>query len=894
MSGQTDRARVEAVFEAALELGADARSAFVTAACGDDVAMRRAVLALLAGSARTRGVLERAPPAPAHDAPPERLGVYRVLREIGRGGMGVVYDAERDDGQFRRRVAVKIMRPDSDPELRQRVLAERQILAALDHPCIARLLDGGLTTDGRPYLVMEHVDGLPVDVYCDRMRLTVAERLRLFCEVARAVEHAHRSLVVHRDLKPSNILVTADGRLKLLDFGIAKLLNPWVHGAGPPMTRDRLALTPEYASPEQLQGDAVTTGADVYSLGVVLYELMTGRRPFAQHEASPARHIAAVCSSDPEPASARVLRAETIGGAAAGSSARCLDPAAVAAARQTTPQRLAHGLRGDLDAITAMALRPEPGRRYGSAELLAQDVERHLADERVQAHAGTRAYALRKLVRRHRVEAAAAVLVSASLLAGAGASMWQARAALAARAQAEVAVAESTRITEFLLALFEAGAPEATLAGAVTARDIVERGVARIGMLQEQPAVQASLLAVLGQVLGSLAEYEDAQRLTERALALHEAAGDETGLARMLAQRGTLQRQRGDYRQAQQTLLQALALQRRVLGPADASLGATYHQLAGIAVYLGELQDAERHAEEGYEIHRAALGETHRLTLNSLLLRGVVQRRLAQHDEAERTMRQVIARRPLAGGSTRAEAMEDRLQLADLLTLRGRADEAERTYRDILAEARSTPDEFAARGRARHGLATLLARRGDLADAELLRREAHEEQRAIYGASHRAVAQSASALAAVLLSRGQLDSAEHYYREAAMVFRSTVGERHLAHANALAEIAAIHLQRGSYAAADSLLVHAMALRTAGEGPNAHGMPDLMRRRAEVHIARGRFEDAEETLQQALSDALARGYSPGAIREIHRTLAQLFIAWSRPADAAPHAALGIQP
>jgi eukaryotic-like serine/threonine-protein kinase len=884
-----DRSRVETLFEAALELAPTSRPDFVAAACGGDDAMRRAVLALLSADARDGGVLERDPRGLLEpERMPTRLGVYRVLREIGRGGMGVVYDAERDDGQFRRRVAIKIIHGADDPELQQRVLAERQILAALDHPHIARLLDGGVADDGRPYLVMEHVEGLTVDVYCDRMRLSVAERLRLFVTIARAVDFAHRNLVVHRDLKPSNVLVTPDGRVKLLDFGVAKLLNPWLAGSNVQLTRDRAALTPEYASPEQIRGEALTTTTDVYSLGVMLYELLTSRRPHAHREGDLVAFLEAVCRDDPERPDERVLRAETF--AAPDGGTRVLEPEAVARARDTTPPRLARQLRGDLAAITAMALRVEPPRRYSSAELLAQDVESHLAGRPVRAHQGSRGYRLRKLLLRHRVQAAAALLVVVSLLAGAGAALWQARVATTERDRAELASAESERVMQFLLELFEAGAPEASVGGVVTARDLVERGANRIGTLADQPMAQASLLAALGRVLGSLAEYDEGQQLTERALILYEAGRDEAGVARMLFQRGMLQRERGDYRAAHATLLEARALQLRVFGPGHPELGPTYHNLAAVEVYFGEFEEAQRHADEAYEIQRASLGATHRLTLNTLRLRGLVQRRRGMLDSAEVTMRAVVTLRPEATGSTRTETLQDRLQLADLLTVRGATVEAEQIYHDVMSLARNTPDELGVRTGARNSLATLLTRRGDLDGAERLRREVLEERRALYGPQHRAVAESGASLAGVLLRAGRLDEAEMLFREAATIYRDVLGERHLGHANALAQIADIHARRGNTAAADSILAHAIALRIEDEGPLAHGLPDLLRRRAAVHTDLARYESAERLLGEALAIAEDRGYSAGVQRQIHATYAELYTAWQRLEQAARHAEL----
>src|SRR5215211_7118347 len=280
----TLRHEIESIFEEAVELPRAERVRFLAARCGGDHRLREEVDALIGAHERTAGVLEGNGAAAVAGALPDpnrdrHIGSYRVLRELGRGGMGVVYLAERDDGQYRRRVAVKVLRASQDAdELHQRFVAERQILASLNHEHIAQLLDGGVSDGQLPYIVIEYVDGLPITEYCDRQRLDVAARLRLFQEVCAAVHHAHQNLVLHRDLKPGNVLVTSGGQVKLLDFGIAKLLNPSLGGVEQPITRTAFRLmTPAYASPEQVRGDSLTTASDVYALGLLLYELLTGR-----------------------------------------------------------------------------------------------------------------------------------------------------------------------------------------------------------------------------------------------------------------------------------------------------------------------------------------------------------------------------------------------------------------------------------------------------------------------------------------------------------------------------------------------------------------------------------------------------------------------------------------
>ncbi len=328
-----------------------------------------------------------------------RVGPYEVLRELGRGGMGVVYLAARADEQFRKRVAIKVIKTGPDEEgVIRRFRRERQILASLDHPNVARLLDGGATGDGRPYFVMEYIEGHPLHEYCDRHRLSIVDRLKVFQQVCSAVAYAHRNLIVHRDLKPSNIIVTADGIPRLLDFGIAKLLNPELSAETPTVTG--LALTPEYASPEQARGDVVTTASDVYSLGVLLYELLTGHRPYRLKTRLPMEVLKAVCEQEPERPSTIVRQAEDT---TDGSRAVVITPEGVSRARDLTPDRLGRRLRGDLDNIVLMALRKEPLRRYASAEALSEDLRRYLEGLPVKARKGTSAYRAGKYVKRHAV-----------------------------------------------------------------------------------------------------------------------------------------------------------------------------------------------------------------------------------------------------------------------------------------------------------------------------------------------------------------------------------------------------------------------------------------------------------------------------------------------------------
>ncbi|HEV2843761.1 MAG TPA: serine/threonine-protein kinase, partial [Thermoanaerobaculia bacterium] len=398
---------VDRIFAQALELPPAERAVFLDAACAGDAGLRRDVERLLGADERNDTFMERPAgellgwrPLAGEDEEGGRLGPYRLLRRIGGGGMGTVYLARRDDEQYQQEVAIKVLRAGLEAtEAYHRFIAERQILARLQHPNIARLYDGGTTEDGRPFLVMELVDGLPVDQYCDQGQLNVDQRLGLFRRICSAVEHAHQNLLVHRDIKPGNILVTPDGEPKLLDFGIAKQLEPKVATDSGPLTRTGLRImTPSYASPEQVKGEAVTTASDVYSLGVLLYELLTGRSPYPSAEVT-YEIERAICEQEPERPSVAVFRAGAV------------SPEEIASARKARPQALQRRLRGDLDNIVLMALRKEPGRRYGSVAKLSRDLERHQEDLPVAARADTLRYRARKFVVRNRAGVAAAVAV---------------------------------------------------------------------------------------------------------------------------------------------------------------------------------------------------------------------------------------------------------------------------------------------------------------------------------------------------------------------------------------------------------------------------------------------------------------------------------------------------
>jgi eukaryotic-like serine/threonine-protein kinase len=561
-----DWQRIKELFNEAVEYEPAARARFLTEACAGDAQLLAQVVSLIASDEEAGDFIAKpafVPPDAASSvedraavAVGQHVGSYEIVRELGRGGMGAVYLGARADAQFDKRVAIKVVKRGMDTDfVLRRFGRERQVLAALDHPNIAKLLDGGATEDGLPYFVMEYVEGESLTRYCDGRRLSITERLKLFRQICSAVSYAHQNLIVHRDLKPSNILVTAEGAPKLLDFGIAKLLDPALAERTADRTEALVRLmTPEYASPEQVRGLPVTTASDVYSLGVLLYELLTGRRPYRLPNHTLEEVARVVCLTQPERPSTAVsrVRVEEDAGAAereAGgeSSARDgagLTPETVAATRNTRPERLRRRLAGDLDNIVLKALRKEPQRRYASAEQLSEDIRRHMEGLPVTARRDTLTYRAGKFVRRHRAEAAAAALITLSLAAGVATTVWQAHVAQAERERAERRFNDVRRLANSFLFEFHDSIKD--LPGATHARELlVKRALEYLDSLSQETQTDAALQGELatayekvgdlqgqtlnlniGDTAGALASYGKALQLREALVEADPAAAE--------------------------------------------------------------------------------------------------------------------------------------------------------------------------------------------------------------------------------------------------------------------------------------------------------------------------------------------------------------------------------
>lgn len=567
--------QVRDILESALELPPDQRSLFLDKSCSD-ASLRREIESLIASHDQAGAEFLNNPPvlhledeARFRLPPGKRIGIYEIVEEIAQGGMGAVYRATRADGEYKQNVAIKIVRSELGAALTDaRFRNERQILASLDHPNIAKILDGGTTSDGLPYFVMEFIDGLPITEYCDGQKLSIDARLKLFRVACSAVHYAHQRLVIHRDIKPSNILVTTEGVPKLLDFGIAKVLDRELLPQNAAVTAAGiLMMTPEYASPEQLRGEVPTTATDIYSLGLVLYELLAGQHAYKFSGRMPHEIARLVLETDPEKPSTAIWRGGDFSDRAANAAAPT--PQSISGQRSQSPEKLRTQISGDLDNIVMMAIRKEPGARYSSADQLSDDIRRHQTGLPIVARKSTFGYRCRKYIFRHKVGVAAAALIFISLLAGITMTIREARIARANELRAERRFNDVRALANSLM--FEVHDSIKDLAGATPARkllvskaltylDSLSQEAANDSILQRELAaayekvgdVQGNPFAAnLGDTAGALASYRKALTIRE-SLNAAEAHSDENlqALASDYERTGLGLEASGDYRGA--------------------------------------------------------------------------------------------------------------------------------------------------------------------------------------------------------------------------------------------------------------------------------------------------------------------------------------------------------
>lgn len=821
------RQDVDRLLLAARALPADRRESFLHGVRAADPELGEKLSLLLAASEETRpGVQEataKGPVATLTIAPEDaagtreedlrvegqRAGPYRMLREVGRGGSGTVFLAERDDQEFRKTVAIKLLRSGTESaDILRRFRQERQILASLDHPFIAKLHDGGTTDAGLPYFVMEYVAGRPIDQECDRRRLSIRERLELFRKVCAAVHFAHQSLVVHRDLKPRNILLTEDGSPKLLDFGIAKLLGADPLSAGPEVTLvDARPMTPEYASPEQVLGEPITTASDVYSLGVVLYELLTGHRPHRIRSLQFEDIRRGVCVD--EPVKPSMVVGQTVEGDGGEEGPSRITPRSVAEARAETQERLGRLLAGDLDNVVSMAMSKEPQRRYASAAELAEDLRRHLEGLPVLARQDTLSYRTSKFVRRHRagVAVAAAFLLS---LVGFGVAMTVQSARVARqRNLAEREAAKAVAINQFLQKTLGSANPTEGLGRDTTVLEALSTAVGTIGeSFEGQPEIQAAVENTIGFTYLGLGRYDEAEPLLRSALKRRRSVlGDEhPDVAESLTNLGGLMLYRGDYRSAEGFFRQALEQRRKRLGR-HPDVAASLNDLGLSLAYLGDYAAAEPLYREALAMRRELVGRddpTVAETLNNLAF---LLHDKGDYAAAEPIYREVVAMDRKLLGDEHPNLAIDLDNFASLLDDKGDYAAAEPLFREALEIRRKAlgeghPDV----AKSLNNLASMLERKGDYAAARSLYQEAIAIRRKLFDGSHPDLATNLNNLARLLTATGEYEEALRLFRESHRMYRATLGEGHWLLASSQTNLGRCLTRMGRFADAERQLV----------------------------------------------------------------------------------------
>ena len=870
--------RLQTLFEAALDHDGDARTAWLRAECGGDPDLYREVAAMLGGH-RTRDTLldgfaaDLFDPADldqalgADDAGAQ-VGPWVLGERIGAGGMGTVYRATRD-GDFEQTVALKRIKPGMDSEaVLARFRAERQILARLDHPGIARLLDGGLDADGRPYFAMELVDGEPITDLADARRLSVGDRLELFAQTCEAVAYAHRQLVVHRDLKPSNVLVSGDGRVKLLDFGIARLLSD---DADDGLTRTgHRVLTPATAAPEQVRGEPPTTATDVYALGGLLYRLLCGALPLDPGLSASALERA-VLETVPAAPSTRVT-------------------ASAAAARGITETALAKRLRGDLDTICGKALRKEPERRYGSAAELLADVRRHLAGLPVEARPATARYRAGLFARRHRVGLAATV---ASLLAvGLVTALAFARVS-AERDRAQTEADKAAEVSAFLASILEGADPYQTAGDTLSAFDLLERGAARIEEdLADQPDVQAAMQHVMGGVYENLGRYEEAEALLVAALDTRRRlyGSDHLDVAETERALGIVYRRIRDGERAEPLLRHALDVQRRRLGPDDPEAAYTQRHLASLLRNRGEYDEAERLYRASLASFRTTLGDEHPDVLDVKNSLSVLLEQTGQFDEAVGLMREVVAaqRQQAAQSETGVDASLSATlaTLGTLLREQGDLDGAEAAAREALALNQSVFGEVHPQtATSMRNLASILRDRRQYDEAGRLYQAALDIRRAALGPDHPRVANLLNSFGKLRAEEGDLDGAIALSREVLRIYRAQPDAEPMRVAFATGNLGGYYEEAGRADRAEALYRESLRdLRVAVPAESAD-LAFPLESLGTLLSDQERFAEAAPLLREAV--AVRRAALPAGHRytaRAERRLSDALVGLGRPADA----------
>jgi serine/threonine protein kinase/Flp pilus assembly protein TadD len=888
--------RIQSLFEEVMDAPPHERTRYLESSCEGDHDLKHSVESLIASDQKTDDPLLEVISEAAESLLAEhhdrlvgtRVGHYRIVSILGHGGMSTVYRGERDDSQYHQTVAIKVLHHASlHPRLRGRLHSERHILATLTHPSIARLIDSGDLEDGTPYLVMEHVDGETIDSYCDGRTLFVRERVELFVRVCEAVQYAHRNLVVHRDIKAANILVTDDGTPKLLDFGIAKLLATQSLSHTVPVTRlQERILTPENAAPEQVLGRPITTATDIYGLGVLLYQLLTGRSPYRLLSYSQLQLERAICMDDPMRPS-QIVTAKFADETDA-------DRSRTSDRRGLSPSRLQARLSGDLDAIVAMAMRKEPERRYPSVEALAEDLNRHLLGQPVLARHGDWRYNAAKFLRRHLLGVLIATATFVGLAVIAAVTLWQNhRIELERQATAEERD-RAQQVSSFLVDVFSQADPFNAMGHEVTAKDLLDRGAAKISNnVALQPEVRAQLLESIGVAYRreglndrSIPMFEQAVaiRREERPVDGHRLAAAVANLARSLTDAGhlvsaeaylqqalDLSRRadqspavetadilvqfgqfelsaRGNPARAREFFAEALVIYRGTVGGQHLSVAETLSGLASAVSWLGDFASAEQYQRQAIEIFQATVSRNYPDYAVAMANLGYILTERGEYAEAEQLLTEALETERVVFGASNERLAQTEAHLGELYDKEGdsaRAIQAAERAVDIASKGLG-PNHYLT-GYYTTGMASLYLKSKDLPAAE----ESARRALAIYAqslpAQHLYVASARRLLGEILLQRGSLEGAESEFRAALEIETTLDGADSWRTARAAESLAWALIKRGKVDEGEPMLVAAREKLATSVGARHPATLEATARLVDYYRSRHRDAEAAKVL-----------------------------------------------
>jgi serine/threonine-protein kinase len=836
---------IKDLFKRAQQQPENDRDAWLQDHCGGDGGLAREVRALLTAQRGSHDLLDRgaidAIREMGHgdataDLAGQRIGAYRLLRLVGQGGMGSVYLAEREEGDFKQRAALKLVRTDflSD-EARARFLRERRILAQLTHPHIAQLHDGGVAANGAPYFTLEFVEGEPITKYCDARKLAIRDRLTLVLQVCAAVAYAHRNLIVHRDLKPSNIFVTTDGEVKLLDFGIAKLLDA-EPSEGRTETHARM-MTPEYASPEQVLGEPITTATDVYAIGVLLYELLSGRLPYARADAGTISWSKAVVEETPEPVYRALARATTRKQSTTGDC--------VAAARGIALPALRRSLRGDLDRILQRALAKAPEARYATVGALARDLTAYLDGHAISG--GTRTHQMRKFVRRHWLPLAAALLIIA-IVFGSGIAIVRQSRQVAREAE------NTLQVKDFLYGLFTAVDPRAAKGRVVSANELLDRGAERVQRNTTlDPEQRAEIEATLGRIYYQLGLSDKARDLQQNALKVFATGAASPRLvAKTQAEYADTLTNSGDLKAAAAIADEAWAKIQTQPDAKPAERANILHAQARIALAQRDFVKTKNLSDEELVIGRRISADDPMVLFRALMAQGGAFWGLAQPHQAEATWREALSVASADAGADSLEVAMAQQNLALALQVESHYAEAKALEESALATDKKMlgPEHSITLG-VQQDLALADFRMGQYAEARALMEKTAAAQRAGLGADHPAVAGTEINLGNALLDSGDADAAEHVLTDAVAIFEKKYGRDYQGVRLALGDLASAHIAQGKLDQAQAELLEVLDREKKAGTPEMGDFIDHYRL-GDVKRLQHDFKSAIELQQAALA------------------------------------------